>query len=202
MKKTLSVSKSLQEQGEYFNGPWRVMSLLGVTICLVIIMSGCAQDEAVYKPAVSKLIEKAQEFKSANQLEQAVCRLEAAADIAPETFQVHYNLGLLYYNTNQLENAVTHLQKALELSPEDANALYTLGFAYASIGDAIFAQLNTQKEETGTLPEGSEPVIEQGMEAYRNAVSTYRKFLYVAPSTDVGRKDVEQELEVIQSKVQ
>lgn len=49
---------------------------------------------------------------------------------APEAAEVHYNLGLAYFETNQFKLAAKSYQKAADLRPEDADIFYNLGLAY------------------------------------------------------------------------
>ncbi len=163
---------------------------------LMFSAAGCNEQSAVLRPAVSKLIERAQSFKEAGDYPQAVCRLESAADIAPEMFEVQYNLGVLYTMTEAWENAVIHLQKEAEIEPDNANALYTLGNAYDSLSQAYMTAANTKPEEKKDLAPAMqalspEEAAQKSQEAQAKAIETYRAFLDKAPQNDPARPDVE-----------
>lgn len=196
---------SLQERRLFFNESSRIGLTGGILLSLLLLFSfGCAQDEAVYQPAVAKLIERASELKHAQQMDQAISRLEAAADLTPQAFEVQYNLGVLYSETNQWAKAVEHLKKAVAISPNQPNGLYTLGFAYESLGDsfsALDSKLSESKEKSSNPAANSEHAATQQLEAYQNALSTYQLFLKVAPSTDPGRKEVEEQLNLLQDRI-
>lgn len=170
--------------------------------------AACSQggDNAVYQPALAKLIEKAREYKDQGQVETAISRLEAAADIAPDTYQVHYNLGVLYSETSNWEKAARHLEKALEISPDQPNGLYTLGYTYESMGDAFnqAAQAASSSETDSPAPQAPGPSPEEARakahDAYQKAISAYQRFLEVAPSSDPGRADVQNQLELLTGK--
>jgi tetratricopeptide (TPR) repeat protein len=183
--------------------------ICGLAMSVVLVLSGCHQNgDAVYQPAVAKLIEKAGALKNENRLNEAICRLEAAADIAPQTYQVQYNLGVLYSQAERWLPAVTHLEKAVGISPGQPNTLYTLAYSYESLGDQYRAVAQSASpEELKSMPFppeikslSKEEAAAKGQEAYQKAIETNEKFLQVAPSADPGRKDVEAQLSALKSK--
>lgn len=56
----------------------------------------------------------------------------------PDAMEVHYNLGLAYFQTDQFSRAVTAYSRAAELCPDDEDVLYNLGLAYKK--DKRFAE--------------------------------------------------------------
>ncbi len=184
-------------------------ALLCLMALVMLVLTGCSEKAAVYQPAVAKLVERAAEFKNANQPQEAICRLEAAADIAPDSYQVQYNLGILYSEAQRWEPAINHLKQALEISPNQANALYTLAFTYESQGDQLmqYANITDPKELEGlNMPESvkalsKEDARSKGQEAYQSALGTYQTFLEKAPGNDPSRGQVESHLNMLQSKI-
>lgn len=179
------------------NARW-LLSLVSV-ISLVFggwVFSGCNEKAAVYQPAVAMLIEKSAALKAANQLAPAICRLEAAADLAPESYPVQYNLGTLYSQAEQWQSAIEHINKALAIHPGQPNALYTLGYSYQGLGDKYLSE----SAAADTRP--ANPKAEsQAVEAYQNAITAYQQFLKTAPAQDQARSDVEAMVTHLQSKL-
>ncbi len=92
-------------------------------------------------------------------LEAALKPLRRAAELAPESPQMQYNLALLYYQLNQFEQARTPLASAVKRWPDlfQLNALY--GTVLLKLGEDLDAyqvlhhtqQLNPQDSGTGDL---------------------------------------------------
>lgn len=183
----------------------------GFTLVLLATLgaTGCndKKNAAVYQPAVAKLIESAQTFKTANQPGKALCRLEAAADLAPETYQVQYNLGVLASEQNRWDLAIPHLVKATALAPNDANAWYTLAYTYESMGDVYMGRVQvTRPEDINALPMelrklSKDAASQHAHASYAKAVESYQRFLDVAPDSDPGRPDAENQVQALQSKL-
>ena len=178
-------------------------------VCVVVsslFLSGCSEDQAVYQPAVAKLLEKASSLKKASQNDEALCRLKAAEDIMPGSFQVQYDLGVLYSEENHYLPAIEHLEKATSLSPSDANTLYSLGFTYEALGDAYQHAAKVSPQELQkpefAFAKGASPgeMASKQKEAYQKAIETYQKFLKVASKDDTGRKDVQGQLQLLQAQ--
>lgn len=188
-----------------------LVSVIGIGFGLSLLLGGCAtqQGEAVYQPAVAKLIEKASSLKNANQTDAAICRLEAAADIAPNTYQVQYNLGVLYSESSRYAPAIEHLNKALTISPNQPNGLYTLGYTYESLGDQYFLVAQAQSpeearelnvsEEVKALPQSE--ALTRGKEAYQQAIDVYERFLDAAPASDPARDEVTNQIQSLNAKL-
>lgn len=56
--------------------------------------------------------------------------LERFAELRPDSFQAHRNLGLAYMNMKKLDRALDHLVKSVELRPKAARAHNDLGEVY------------------------------------------------------------------------
>lgn len=187
-----------------------LLSWFSIILLISGFGSGCAQqDQTVYQPAVAKLIESANTLKNSNQTQAAICRLEAAADIAPKTYQVQYNLGVLYSESSQWEAAVSHLQKALEISPHQPNGLYTLGYTYEAMGDQYFWRVDNADPKALEGPDvpamikglSQEEAKQKGIEAYQKAVETYQLFLEKAPEADPARKEIADQIQYLTAKI-
>ncbi|MDY0352143.1 MAG: tetratricopeptide repeat protein [Desulfobulbaceae bacterium] len=61
---------------------------------------------------------------------EAISLYAQVAEQAPDVMDVHYNLGLAYFQTEQFSRAVTAYSRAAELCPDDEDILYNLGLAY------------------------------------------------------------------------
>lgn len=60
----------------------------------------------------------------------------------PDTFLLHYNLGISYYNNNQLQDAKEQLVKAIEIDKLQANSHYALGFLLNDVGDRVESMMS------------------------------------------------------------
>jgi len=155
-------------------------NLFLVMVLIGSFMTACDEKEAVFTPAISALSQKADALHQAGQTGQAICRLESAADIAPDTFQLQYNLGVLYTETHQWPKAVEHLEAATKVSPGQANGFFSLAFAYESWGDDLKKQSKASAE------------------TYQKAITAYQQFLKTSPSTDPGRQNAQAEITRLQ----
>jgi predicted TPR repeat methyltransferase len=61
--------------------------------------------------------------------EEAISHYSLIASHAPEAAEVHYNLGLAFFETGQFSLAVGSCRQAAALCPTDADILYNLGLA-------------------------------------------------------------------------
>jgi tetratricopeptide (TPR) repeat protein len=173
-----------------------------ITTSLVFV--GCKQDKAVYQPAVAKLVQSADALKKANRVDEAICRLHAAVDISPDTFQLHYNLGVLYSQANRWAESAAELEKAVKLSPNDPNAWYTLGYAYTAMGD----QAKRPSPTNGSQDMGSGPptgpsaeMLAMAQAYYQQALQAFDRYMAVAPQTDSGRQQVQQQMRYLQAQL-
>jgi tetratricopeptide (TPR) repeat protein len=79
---------------------------------------------------------------------EAVAQLEAAKAAAPNSVEIHNDLGVAYIESpgeSALEKAVSELQRALELNPRYEPARFNLALAYEREGK--FAQSEQQLQE-------------------------------------------------------
>jgi tetratricopeptide (TPR) repeat protein len=184
-------------------------SFLIFSLLVLSIGSGCSSQSTVYQPAVAKLIESARTLKDSSQTDAAVCRLESAADIAPDSYQVQYDLGILYSDANQLPHAVEHLKKAADLAPDKPNTFFTLGDTEENLGDLYAEVANAPGPKTlqdprlpADMKKLSKPdATAKSKAAYQDALDAYQKFLQAAPSSDPGRKEVEGQIAALQAKL-
>src|SRR5512145_688940 len=75
-------------------------------------------------------------FKEKDLYAQAAEQYERAAELDPQTWVNHYNLGLMYHLLARLQEAAKSYVKAIELNPEDAKSNMNLGLVYAALGQA------------------------------------------------------------------
>lgn len=181
---------------------WFNLGVASLVAGATFLTAGCTTQgggEAVFQPAVSKLIESSNNLKQAGKLPEAICRLEAAADLSPESFPVQYNLGILYTDQGNWANAIQHLEKAVSLSPDDPNGYYSLGYAYESLGNAAYQA--SQSPAEGASQSLPEQATADAKAAYQKALDTYKSFLEKAPGNDPARGDIEQQISVIENRM-
>jgi tetratricopeptide (TPR) repeat protein len=116
--------------------------------------------EQLYDPDnADKLTELGTIYGQHGDLEAALKPLRRAAELAPHSPQIQYNLALTYYELNRFEQARDPLGKSLERWPDlfQLNALY--GAVLAKLGEEIPAyqalhhahELNPQDPDTTNL---------------------------------------------------
>lgn len=176
--------------------PLWTAGLLTYTLLAGGLLAGCEKTDSVYKPAVAKLMEDAQHLKQQNQLPSAICRLESAVVLAPETPQVHYNLGVLYAEANQWTSAIDHLKEATRLDPKFENAWYTLGYAHAALGDTLAATFNASPQ--GSATESGDLKLTPAM-CYQESQRAYQQYLKLAPNGPQA-KSANEQLERLKSQ--
>jgi len=168
-----------------------------------LILTACNEKEAVFEPAVASLIQKADAFHKAGDTGLAICRLEAAADLTPEMFQVQYNLGVLYTENHQWQKATEHLEKAVETNPGQASGFFSLGYAYAAWGDELSGKMEPAAPKPSTKTHSApqiSPLAGDPKTIYPKAIAAYEQFLKIAPDSDPGRQAAQSELTRIQAK--
>jgi len=67
-----------------------------------------------------------------------------SSQTASPVVQLHYNLGLAYYNLDRNDDAIKELKQAITLNPQLADPYYALGMAYISQGDEGSAKKQAQ----------------------------------------------------------
>jgi tetratricopeptide (TPR) repeat protein len=174
-----------------------IMQRLALILGLVVCLTGCTEKHAIYQPAVAQLIQRAGQLKNSNQVHAAICRMEAAADLAPSAYPVQYNLAVLYSNTQQWVPAIEHLNQAVALDPKAANAWYTLGIAHEELATLLRHASTLSPIERKPLPLPKDfleaPAItlsDQAKTHLAEAKTAYERFLETAPVNDPARSDV------------
>ncbi len=85
----------------------------------------------IQEPAdLNQLYTKALELHQNGQPDEAINLYIALIEHVPEVPEIHYNLGLAFFETEQFDSAANAYTKAAELHPGDADILYNLGLAY------------------------------------------------------------------------
>lgn len=74
-----------------------------------------------------------------NKIVDAVPLMEEAAQIAPQSAELHREMGKAYLSLDRLEDARREAEKAVELDPKDAPAHYLLGRIYHRLGKSDLA---------------------------------------------------------------
>jgi Tfp pilus assembly protein PilF len=102
-------------------------------------------------------------------LDEAIQKLEATKNLAPQDFGVRFQLGMLYWRKGELEKAKTQFEEAVAINPDYSNARYMLGLIFDKIGEKekakeefeIVAKLNPENQEVKKILEN----LEKGLPA-------------------------------------
>ena len=85
--------------------------------------------------------------------DEAIRLYSLVVSSVPEMAELHYNLGLAFFETEQFGLAAKAYQKAAELCPDDGDILYNLGLAYKK--DKRYAEAETAYLKALTIEPGS-----------------------------------------------
>jgi len=70
-------------------------------------------------------------FVNQQDTDQALSTLHKGIAIFPESYQLHFELGLLLEKNNRSQDAIIEMRKVLELNPDHADALNFIGYTLA-----------------------------------------------------------------------
>jgi tetratricopeptide (TPR) repeat protein len=80
-----------------------------------------------------------------SRFDEAIPLLTRAAEIAPDEFKVHYELGRACFDSNRLDAARRQAEVAVKLDPGDSSGHYLLGRVYQRLGQKDLAKEQFQK---------------------------------------------------------
>jgi len=109
-------------------------------------------------------------------LDEAIQKLEATKNLAPQDFGIRFQLGMLYWRKGELEKAKTQFEEAVAINPDYSNARYMLGLIFDKIGEKekakeefeIVAKLNPDNQEVKKILEN----LEKGLPALEGITQT------------------------------
>jgi Tfp pilus assembly protein PilF len=109
-------------------------------------------------PANFEIVEEVgYDFSRNQEWNDAVMFLEMAADgrrkTESESFELYYNMGVIYFNTKDFMKAIDVLQEALRLQPGDKQATYSLLLTYYQAELYDEAVMLGQEYTTGIAPD-------------------------------------------------
>ncbi len=118
--------------------------------------------------------------------------LDRAAQLDPENFEPHFNLGLTYFRMKKYQEARRPLERALALRPESYDAvallgssLFALGLDYAAVEHLRHAyQLRPVDEKIKSILFEQLKIIAQHLLAkkdYKEAISYFKEALTIKP---------------------
>ncbi|MCA9807509.1 MAG: hypothetical protein KC476_06100 [Cyanobacteria bacterium HKST-UBA06] len=97
------------------------------------------------------MLKSAQSLASEDKLDEALCRLESAASLTPDSFEITYNMGILYRKRQQYMAALQAFEKALATNPsEPADLYYTKAITHHELADTLNKWAHELAEATQT----------------------------------------------------
>jgi len=115
------------------------------TIAAGVLMAVCSQSAPAQDESKEQLFQKAVSQYESGHFREAVAPLERLVKEAPESFEVHELLGLVYAAQLQDSKANEHLAKAVRLKPDSAPARSNLAASYARLGKMDLAEEHFSK---------------------------------------------------------
>lgn len=76
------------------------------------------------------ILERAKKAFKENKLDEALGLYKRALNIYPKSYDIHYNLGVIYLKQRNYLNAAKEFQTVVSLNRDDADAYYNLGVIY------------------------------------------------------------------------
>ncbi len=127
-------------------------------------------------------------IKTALDLKQpTILRLgaDSVLQIAPDSANSYYHLGLRYLRNEEPEAAIDALQQAVRLHSEHASAYFFLGIAYATIGANAEAE-GAYGRAIALAPDNAQAhnylgLLRQQQGRYRMAIQAYQRAIALAP---------------------
>ena len=106
--------------------------------------------------SVEQKYDEAIELNEAGKLEEAVGKLEALADQAPDYALAHAGLSVFYSKLNRHDEAVEHARKVCELEPEDPFSFMAMSLVCQKAGRLAEAEraLNEAMEKQWAAARG------------------------------------------------
>ena len=129
--------------------------------------------------------------------------LQRAAELAPDDFEVRYQLGSCYLRAGEAERAVEHFQAAARLRPDDRNVLYALARSLRATGrtdeaepliarlsQAAAAQARHEPDvlKAGELNNAGVALEKEGK--FDAALAKYRAALAISPQETLFRRNL------------
>ncbi len=106
-------------------------------------------------------------------------------ELIPEAGMLHYNIGLLYYQTEDFKKALTHYSAARDLAPQDSDLLFNYALCQKKLGQLRDAASNFRKLIQSS-PNDPDTLYNLGncyreLKEYKKAVKSYRLVLNLEP---------------------
>ena len=121
---------------------WRIV---GLTLVVVFIVSGCAADRAYRERQERNARDLGERYYAANESSKALEQFLKALEFYPDDPFLHYDLALAYVDKRQFDTAELHLKEAIRLKPDYASAYNYLGVLYFRKGKVDLAIESYQK---------------------------------------------------------
>lgn len=167
---------------------------LNVLLVLACAISFSACNIRVSQQDVYTLNQKAAEYMSQGDYDNAIARLLSINDLEGNHPEVYYNLGIAYIKKEDYEKAIQALNNAVSLNPDFAEAYYSLGVAYESLADKQIVELGTTTDVAQKTELRAK--ITQNIQGIYNS---YSQYLEKAPESQ-EKQDVKAQLNYLGEK--
>ncbi|KPJ66090.1 MAG: hypothetical protein AMJ43_09160 [Coxiella sp. DG_40] len=142
----------------------------------------------------SRFVDKANSFKAAGNLTEAVRRYKQALEIDPHWAEVRVQLGVAYYEMGMHDEAITTIKRAIKTSPDFIGAYINLGTAYINnrmYDDAI----STLQKAVGIDPNNTASHYNLGVAytqkgMFDEAISEFEKTITLVPDSIEARSQL------------
>jgi len=161
------------------------MKKLKILILLLALPLLTSCGKFISNPDVQTLSQKASELMEAGDYKGAIARLESINDLNPNLPEIHYNLGIAYYNNGDFEKSISTLKDALRLNNGLIDANYTIALSYQGLFEKQLQDIDNPKPnednnigyENDTMPLTKKEKMGLAIENIQNAKEFYEKYL-------------------------
>ncbi|MDN3517171.1 PEP-CTERM system TPR-repeat protein PrsT [Aquisalimonas lutea] len=97
-------------------------------------------------------------YMALERFDEAQAAFERASELAPDSAQVAFNMGLLALSQDNAEGAVSHLERGLQIAPDNLTALMALAEAHNRLGNTADA-INALERGATAAEEAVQPYV-------------------------------------------
>jgi len=191
------------------------MKKLRILLILLVLPLITSCGKIISNPDIRTLSQKASELMDAGDYKGAISRLESINDLNSNLPEIHYNLGIAYYNDEDYEKSIQHLKDALKINPKLTDSNYTIALAYQGLYEKQINEIDNPKKEdennisyeNDTMPLTKKEKMGKAIENLQNAKLFFQNYIDSLNNQDEKDKisvevlNIDKDIEDVQSRL-